>query len=163
MIENAILDLVRKAYDENDKQKRKMEIAVKNKKEYVLSEEKQKEIEMRDTDIMRLIGLFMCVTLFFTQKDASSLNEKYIGLVHDTDRSKNLSWLDLIHHHLREQLFNNSSNPTVVTGCVIYLLVSTPMILYFSDNVDMDWIQILNQSCSCFNHGMLSILIVLNH
>lgn len=38
LIENAILDLVRKAYDENEKQKKKMEITAKNKKEYVLSE-----------------------------------------------------------------------------------------------------------------------------
>ncbi|KAI3953602.1 hypothetical protein MKW92_024101 [Papaver armeniacum] len=74
-------------------------------------------------DMVKLLCLFMCITLFFTTKDAHKLKEKYFGLVDDLEKSKNVSWLDLIHSFLEKKINQNYNTPEDITGCVVYLLL----------------------------------------
>lgn len=82
------------------------------------------ETEQTIEDMVKLLCLFMCITLFFTTKDAHKLKEKYFGLVDDLEKSKNVSWPDLIHSFLEKKINQNYNTPEDITGCVVYLLVS---------------------------------------
>ncbi|KAI3943292.1 hypothetical protein MKW92_036120 [Papaver armeniacum] len=82
------------------------------------------ETEQTIEDMVKLLCLFMCITLFFTTKDAHKLKEKYFGLVDDLEKSKNVSWPDLIHNFLENKINQNYNTPEDITGCVVYLLVS---------------------------------------
>ncbi|KAI3863870.1 hypothetical protein MKW98_031462 [Papaver atlanticum] len=73
--------------------------------------------------MVKLICLFMCVTLFLTTKDAHKLKEKYFGLVDDLKKSKNVSWTDLIHSFLEKEINKIYNTPEDIIGCVVYLLL----------------------------------------
>ncbi|KAI3887068.1 hypothetical protein MKW92_002746 [Papaver armeniacum] len=81
------------------------------------------ETEQTIEDMVKLLCLFMCITLFFTTKDAHKLKEKYFGLVDDLEKSKNVSWPDLIHSFLENKINQNYNTPEDITGCVVYLLL----------------------------------------
>ncbi|KAI3970218.1 hypothetical protein MKW92_052705, partial [Papaver armeniacum] len=80
------------------------------------------ETEQTIEDMVKLLFPFMCITLFFTTKDAHKLKEKYFGLVDDLEKSKNVSWHDLIHSLLEKKINQNYNTPEDITGCVVYLL-----------------------------------------
>ncbi|KAI3874586.1 hypothetical protein MKX03_008687 [Papaver bracteatum] len=72
-------------------------------------------------DLVMLIGLFMCNTIFFTTKDAGAIKEKYLGLVQDFNKCKTLSWVHLIHSELAKRLNKSFNNPIKISRCVFYL------------------------------------------
>ncbi|KAI3869399.1 hypothetical protein MKX03_028706, partial [Papaver bracteatum] len=80
------------------------------------------ESELTNEDMVKLLCLFMCITLFFTTKYAHKLKEKYFGLVDDLKKSKNVSWHDLIYSFLENKINQNYNTPEDITGCVVYLL-----------------------------------------
>ncbi|XP_026452725.1 uncharacterized protein LOC113353292 [Papaver somniferum] len=55
--------------------------------------------------------------------NAHKLKEKYFGLVDDLEKSKNVSWPDLIHSFLEKKINQNYNTPEDITGCVVYLLL----------------------------------------
>ncbi|KAI3883990.1 hypothetical protein MKX03_003350, partial [Papaver bracteatum] len=71
-------------------------------------------------DLVNLIGLFMCETLFFTAHSGSQLNKKYLKLFDSHWKTNSLPWPDLVHDHLMESL-NNHKDTTLVTGCIWFV------------------------------------------
>ncbi|KAI3850974.1 hypothetical protein MKX03_036454 [Papaver bracteatum] len=75
-------------------------------------------IRRDNEDLVMLIGLFMCNTIFFTTKDAGAIKEKYLGLVQDFNKCKTLSWAHLIHSELAKRLKKSFNNPIKTSGCI---------------------------------------------
>ncbi|KAI3859533.1 hypothetical protein MKX03_008293, partial [Papaver bracteatum] len=71
----------------------------------------------KNEDLVKLIGLFMCETLFFTAHSGSQLNKKYLKLFDSPWKINSLSWPDLVHDHLIASL-NNHKDTTLVSGCI---------------------------------------------
>ncbi|MCL7035906.1 hypothetical protein MKW94_001696 [Papaver nudicaule] len=120
MIQEKILEILKKnkkADDEEDED----QVAEDNEKD----EDQVAEDNEKDEDLVKLIGLFLCNAVFFTTKEADKLSEKYIGLVADPERSRNVSWPDLIHNFLEEQLNRCLVGERIehTNGCVTYLLI----------------------------------------
>ncbi|RZC47545.1 hypothetical protein C5167_040490 [Papaver somniferum] len=73
----------------------------------------------KNEDLVKLIELFMCKTLFFTAREASRLNEKYLKLFDSPKKTNSLSWPDLIHDHLMASINEHKDKDTSqVTGCI---------------------------------------------
>ncbi|KAI3984796.1 hypothetical protein MKX01_039413, partial [Papaver californicum] len=64
----------------------------------------------------------MCFVLFFDDINASSIHFKYLGLVETLETMKKVSWPDMIHGHLFNDIQENVNVPNV-KGCVPYLLI----------------------------------------
>ncbi|MCL7035834.1 hypothetical protein MKW94_000289, partial [Papaver nudicaule] len=134
MIQDAILEILKrnkkkmkKVAEENEGSDESEDIEETEETEDNEETDESKDCDENedDEDLVRLIGLFLCTAFFFTTKEADKLSEKYIGLVSDLERSRNVSWPDLIHNFLEEQLNKHMGDEQVkhTNGCVTYLLI----------------------------------------
>ncbi|KAI3836975.1 hypothetical protein MKW98_005308 [Papaver atlanticum] len=71
----------------------------------------------KNEDLVKMIGLFMCETLFFITHAGSHLNKKYLKLFDRPWKTNSLSWPDLVQDHLMASL-NKHKDTTLVTGCI---------------------------------------------
>ncbi|XP_026378073.1 uncharacterized protein LOC113272459 [Papaver somniferum] len=82
---------------------------------------KRKKVD--EKDLVCLIGLYLCCVLFFGDKNANGVNAKYLSIVETYDTVLKVSWPDLIHEHLFEEIHTNLSCLSNVKACVQYLLL----------------------------------------
>ncbi|MCL7026497.1 hypothetical protein MKW94_027365 [Papaver nudicaule] len=124
MIQEKILEILKKN-KQADNEEDEDQVAEDNEED----EDQVAEDNEEDEDLVKLIGLFLCNAVLFTTKEATKeadkLSEKYIGLVADPERSRNVSWPDLIHNFLEEQLNKCLVDDRIehTNGCVTYLLI----------------------------------------
>ncbi|XP_026420494.1 uncharacterized protein LOC113316548 [Papaver somniferum] len=76
----------------------------------------------KNEDLVRLIGAYMCQTLFFTTQEGYRLNKQHLKLLGSPEKNS-LSWPDLIHDHLMESIDEHKDDKSRVNGCVVYLLI----------------------------------------
>ncbi|RZC81044.1 hypothetical protein C5167_043628 [Papaver somniferum] len=91
---------------------------------------KRKKVD--EKDLVCLIGLYLCCVLFFGDKNANGVNAKYLSIVETYDTVLKVSWPDLIHEHLFEEIHTNLSCLSNVKACVQYLLPTPSFVAEFS-------------------------------
>ncbi|KAI3917236.1 hypothetical protein MKW92_046226 [Papaver armeniacum] len=82
---------------------------------------KRKKID--EKDLVCLIGFYLCCVLFFGDINANGVNVKYLSIVETYETVLKVSWPDLIHEHLFEEIHDNINCLANVKACVQYLLI----------------------------------------
>ncbi|KAI3840265.1 hypothetical protein MKX03_010745 [Papaver bracteatum] len=70
-------------------------------------------------DFVKLLVLYLCVTVFFADKTGSPLPSRFLDYVFAMDQ---VSWPDLIHSNLMEALRDTKKPYGAVRGCSVYVL-----------------------------------------
>ncbi|KAI3930979.1 hypothetical protein MKW98_030218, partial [Papaver atlanticum] len=81
---------------------------------------KKTRTNIDDEHVVCLIGFYLCCVLFFGDKNASAVNVKYLAIVETYETVLKVSWPDLVHEHLFEEILTDC--PSNVKACVPYLL-----------------------------------------
>ncbi|KAI3872397.1 hypothetical protein MKX03_018972 [Papaver bracteatum] len=76
-----------------------------------------------EKDLVCLIGFYLCCVLFFGDINANGVNVKYLSIVETYETVLKVSWPDLIHGHLFEEIHDNIDSLENVKACVQYLLI----------------------------------------
>ncbi|KAI3911416.1 hypothetical protein MKW98_010303 [Papaver atlanticum] len=84
---------------------------------------KKRRTKLDDKHVVCLIGFYLCCVPFFGDKNASSVNVKYLALIETYETVLEVSWPDLVHEHLFEEILKNADCPSNVKGCVQYILI----------------------------------------
>ncbi|KAI3846122.1 hypothetical protein MKW98_015491 [Papaver atlanticum] len=84
---------------------------------------KKRRTKIDDEHVVCLIGFYLCCVLFFGDKNASAVNVKYLAIVETYETVLKVSWPDLLHEHLFEEILKNADCPSNVKACVPYLLI----------------------------------------
>ncbi|KAI3972973.1 hypothetical protein MKX01_019631 [Papaver californicum] len=114
-------DLLYNKYFHNNKKKGKVDkTSIAGAIKEVIRIEEPTTVD--DDQLVCLIGFYMCCVLFFGDINASSIHVKYLGLVETLETVKKVSWTDIIHEHLFNEIQDNV-NVAKVKGCVPYLLI----------------------------------------
>ncbi|KAI3968775.1 hypothetical protein MKX01_028925 [Papaver californicum] len=71
-------------------------------------------------DVVRLIVLYMCQTIFFTRTGNSSLPCNYLVYVKNVDVINRISWPHLIHRAMMDSIESSNGGSTQVTRCSFF-------------------------------------------
>ncbi|KAI3839052.1 hypothetical protein MKX03_028690 [Papaver bracteatum] len=82
---------------------------------------KRKKID--EKDLVCLIGFYLCCVLFFGDINANGVNVKYLSIIKTYETMLKVSWPDLIHENLFEEIHDNIDCLANVKACVQYLLI----------------------------------------
>ncbi|KAI3883434.1 hypothetical protein MKX03_031899, partial [Papaver bracteatum] len=82
---------------------------------------RRERTKLDDQHVVCLIGLYLCCVLFFGDVNASGVNVLFLAIVETYETVLKVSWPNLVHEHLFDQILNNVflSN---VKACLQYLL-----------------------------------------
>ncbi|RZC66691.1 hypothetical protein C5167_010376 [Papaver somniferum] len=73
-------------------------------------------------ELVRLLVLYLCFTVFFTKTGGSSMSCSYLALVKIIDVINNISWPHLIHKHMMHGIQKSNGDYRKIDGCAFYLL-----------------------------------------
>lgn len=91
---------------------------MKQKIKELISSEKEQDVE----DVVRLLCLYLCVTLFFSNQ-GTTVNWSYIQHMEDLERVKEYDWAEAIRKYLLMSVHNNHKDLRGLRGSTVLLLV----------------------------------------
>ncbi|KAI3907371.1 hypothetical protein MKW98_010721 [Papaver atlanticum] len=83
---------------------------------------KRERTKLDDQHVVCLIGLYLCCVLFFGDVNASGVNVRFLANVETYETVLKVSWPNLVHEYLFDQILNNACVSNV-KACVPYLLI----------------------------------------
>lgn len=92
--------------------------AMKQKIKELTSSEKEQDVE----DVVRLLCLYLCVTLFFSNQ-GTTVNWSYVQHMEDLERVKQYDWAEAIRKYLLMSVHNNHKELKGLRGSTVLLLV----------------------------------------
>ncbi|KAG5558172.1 hypothetical protein RHGRI_008183 [Rhododendron griersonianum] len=92
---------------------------MKQKIKELISSEKEQDVE----DVVRLLCLYLCVTLFFSNQ-GTTVNWSYIQHMEDLERVKEYDWAEAIRKYLLMSVHNNHKDLRGLRGSTVLLLVN---------------------------------------
>ncbi|KAG5560030.1 hypothetical protein RHGRI_003346 [Rhododendron griersonianum] len=90
---------------------------MKQKIKELISSEKEQDVE----DVVRLLCLYLCVTLFFSNQ-GTTVNWSYIQHMEDLERVKEYDWAEAIRKYLLMSVHNNHKDLRGLRGSTVLLL-----------------------------------------
>ncbi|KAI3849928.1 hypothetical protein MKW98_026842 [Papaver atlanticum] len=84
---------------------------------------KRERTKLDDRHVVCLIGLYLCCVLFFGDVHASGVNVRFLSIVETYETVLKVSWPDLVHEYLFDQILNNDNCVSNVKACVPYILM----------------------------------------
>ncbi|KAI8562468.1 hypothetical protein RHMOL_Rhmol03G0039300 [Rhododendron molle] len=91
--------------------------AMKQKIKELASSEKEQDVE----DVVRLLCLYLCVTLFFSNQ-GTTVNWSYVQHMEDLDKVKKYDWAEAIRKYLLMSVHNNHRELKGLRGSTVLLL-----------------------------------------
>ncbi|KAG5545787.1 hypothetical protein RHGRI_018072 [Rhododendron griersonianum] len=92
---------------------------MKQKIKELISSEKEHDVE----DVVRLLCLYLCVTLFFSNQ-GTTVNWSFIQHMEDLERVKEYDWAEAIRKYLLMSVHNNHKDLRGLRGSTVLLLVN---------------------------------------
>ncbi|KAG5564675.1 hypothetical protein RHGRI_000756 [Rhododendron griersonianum] len=92
---------------------------MKQKIKKLISSKKEQDVE----DVVRLLCLYLCVTLFFSNQ-GTTVNWSYIQHMEDLERVKQYNWAEDIRKYLLMSVHNNHKELKGLRGSTVLLLVN---------------------------------------
>ncbi|KAI3932710.1 hypothetical protein MKW98_012681 [Papaver atlanticum] len=83
---------------------------------------RRERTRLDDQHVVCFIGLYLCCVLFFGDVNATGVIVRYLTIVETYETVLKMSWPDLVHEHLFDQILNNTCLSNV-KACVQYLLI----------------------------------------
>ncbi|KAI3928712.1 hypothetical protein MKW98_024313 [Papaver atlanticum] len=84
-------------------------------------------------DFLKLLVLYFCFAIFFTNQCGNKLSKKYLNYVFAMDQ---VSWPDLIHSYLMESLVEAKKPYKTLKGCSVYILFWFAEVTHFISKIE---------------------------